>query len=491
TDLCLLVQTNYSCQCIGQTLYCYDLKLKHIPQLPMSSKFIQWDSWILAKNNFKYLLARSFAGHTIYTIDLDSNHLLSIEANAFNGINGSSLRQLILSNNNLSHVHPSVFQHVPNIQKLFLNNNQFRSSTTVFYLNNLEVLELDQQQNDEEEFLPDLSAVISLTALSLKSNRIRNLKSSNIFPSNLQSLKLTDNLIDRLSPRLFRFVPNLRYLYLDLNIIETIDPDTFLDTRYLLELNLAGNRLTLIPDRTVLEKLPYLKILNLSSNLLTHLLPNSFDTLLNLEELYLSQNQIYSISPYTFCIDQNPFQSLLSIDLSLNRLKTVDYCTFSDKNIAFINFDHSKQIRCSCSLNKLKSIDHIELKGYCNLNQHIMSLPSDKFEKCLNWTRDECKNSCGYSNTLDLKTARMPRQPKAVKDPNAPKRPLSTFFLFSQDERPKIKKDNPSLSVAEIAKVIGERWRGIGDDAKRKYEERAKTEKARYEKELADYKASK
>ncbi|CAF4497856.1 unnamed protein product, partial [Rotaria magnacalcarata] len=38
----------------------------------------------------------------------------------------------------------------------------------------------------------------------------------------------------------------------------------------------------------------------------------------------------------------------------------------------------------------------------------------------------------------------MPRAPKSQKDPNAPKRPLSTFFLFSQDERPKIKKDNPS-----------------------------------------------
>jgi hypothetical protein len=82
----------------------------------------------------------------------------------------------------------------------------------------------------------------------------------------------------------------------------------------------------------------------------------------------------------------------------------------------------------------------------------------------------------------------MPRASKAQKDPNAPKRPLSTFFLFSQDERPKIKKDNPSLSVADIAKVIGERWRSIGDDKKRGYEERARQEKERYDKEVAEYK---
>ncbi len=82
----------------------------------------------------------------------------------------------------------------------------------------------------------------------------------------------------------------------------------------------------------------------------------------------------------------------------------------------------------------------------------------------------------------------MPRANKAQKDPNAPKRPLSTFFLFSQDERPKIKKDNPSLSVADIAKLIGERWRSIGEDKKRHYEERARQEKERYDREITAYK---
>ena len=82
----------------------------------------------------------------------------------------------------------------------------------------------------------------------------------------------------------------------------------------------------------------------------------------------------------------------------------------------------------------------------------------------------------------------MGRAGKTPKDPNAPKRPLSTFFLFSQDERPKIKKDNPALSVADIAKLIGERWRAIGEDKKRHYEERARVEKERYDREIAEYK---
>jgi hypothetical protein len=51
---------------------------------------------------------------------------------------------------------------------------------------------------------------------------------------------------------------------------------------------------------------------------------------------------------------------------------------------------------------------------------------------------------------------------KAGKDPNAPKRPLSAFFLFSQDERPDIKKKTPSLSVGDISKEIGARWKKVG-----------------------------
>jgi len=85
------------------------------------------------------------------------------------------------------------------------------------------------------------------------------------------------------------------------------------------------------------------------------------------------------------------------------------------------------------------------------------------------------------------KNLKMPRASKQ-KDPNAPKRPLSAFFIFSQDERPKIKLQNASLSVADVAKVIGEKWRSAPDDLKRRYEKAAKEAKERYEVELQAYK---
>ena len=41
---------------------------------------------------------------------------------------------------------------------------------------------------------------------------------------------------------------------------------------------------------------------------------------------------------------------------------------------------------------------------------------------------------------------------KPMKDPNAPKKPLSAYFLFSQDERLKVKGENPDYSITEVAK---------------------------------------
>ena len=42
------------------------------------------------------------------------------------------------------------------------------------------------------------------------------------------------------------------------------------------------------------------------------------------------------------------------------------------------------------------------------------------------------------------------------KDPNAPKRPPSGFFLFCFEFRPKIKSANPGISIGDVVKKLGE-----------------------------------
>jgi hypothetical protein len=75
------------------------------------------------------------------------------------------------------------------------------------------------------------------------------------------------------------------------------------------------------------------------------------------------------------------------------------------------------------------------------------------------------------------------------KDPNAPKRPLSAFFLFCADERPSVKVSHPEYSVGEVAKEMGERWSQVTPEQKSKFEAAAGIEKQRYEKDMVSFKA--
>ncbi|CAF1509315.1 unnamed protein product [Adineta steineri] len=82
----------------------------------------------------------------------------------------------------------------------------------------------------------------------------------------------------------------------------------------------------------------------------------------------------------------------------------------------------------------------------------------------------------------------MPRKSKkTLKDPNAPKRPLSGYFLFARDERPKIKLIEPNLPTTDVMKMIGERWSNLDIDLKRQYGKLAAEEKLRYDQEMIVY----
>lgn len=83
------------------------------------------------------------------------------------------------------------------------------------------------------------------------------------------------------------------------------------------------------------------------------------------------------------------------------------------------------------------------------------------------------------------------RKKKRQKDPDAPKRPLSAFFWFCNDERPKVKATMPDSTVGDVAKELGRRWNECTEDQKSKYEALAAKDKARYEKELKAYKSGK
>jgi len=82
-------------------------------------------------------------------------------------------------------------------------------------------------------------------------------------------------------------------------------------------------------------------------------------------------------------------------------------------------------------------------------------------------------------------TAYKPQKKK--KDPNAPKQPLSAYFIFSSEERLKVKAENPSFSICEVAKELGRRWADMAPEVKQRYQQMAEEGRQKYDQDMAAY----
>jgi len=87
----------------------------------------------------------------------------------------------------------------------------------------------------------------------------------------------------------------------------------------------------------------------------------------------------------------------------------------------------------------------------------------------------------------DKKAKKGKKTEKKKKDPNAPKRPLSAFMYYSQKQRPNVKKENPTATFAEVAKILGEQWKALDASLRKEYDKSAADDKKRFEKQKAAY----
>jgi len=78
---------------------------------------------------------------------------------------------------------------------------------------------------------------------------------------------------------------------------------------------------------------------------------------------------------------------------------------------------------------------------------------------------------------------------KKKKDPNAPKRGLSAYMFFANEQRENVRDENPGISFGQVGKVLGDRWKALTEKQREPYEKKAATDKKRYEDEKAKYNA--
>jgi high mobility group protein B2 len=79
------------------------------------------------------------------------------------------------------------------------------------------------------------------------------------------------------------------------------------------------------------------------------------------------------------------------------------------------------------------------------------------------------------------------RNKRGPKDPAAPKRASGAYVFFTNEMRPKVLHEFPGIKFVELGKVLGERWRALTPEEKKRYEEMAGEDKVRFQMEMQQY----
>uniref|UniRef100_A0A3P9NCU4 Leucine rich repeat containing 32 n=1 Tax=Poecilia reticulata TaxID=8081 RepID=A0A3P9NCU4_POERE len=164
--------------------------------------------------------------------------------------------------------------------------------------------------------------------------------------SSLDQLKMTGNVLIKLSPSLFGESRSIRSLIIEDNLISEIAPQTFEPLSRLESLNLARNNLAFICDFTLHQ----VKYLNLSRNSVEFFVTPEDAVLYNIEVLDLSHNKLLYFPDVVneTTIQKNYFHAnwrlmpLVYIDLSFNRFASFPLETLSLLNsLETLNFSHN------------------------------------------------------------------------------------------------------------------------------------------------------
>lgn len=64
---------------------------------------------------------------------------------------------------------------------------------------------------------------------------------------------------------------------------------------------------------------------------------------------------------------------------------------------------------------------------------------------------------------------KVPAKKRSLKDPNAPKRPMSAYLAFSNSRRAEVKRQNPQMGNGELSRLLATMWRDAPPETRHKY----------------------
>uniref|UniRef100_A0A158PNA5 TIR domain-containing protein n=1 Tax=Anisakis simplex TaxID=6269 RepID=A0A158PNA5_ANISI len=330
----------------------------------------------------------------LQVINVSSNWLHSANIGISSECSVGQLLILDLSNNRIQSIGSTDLSALAAIRQLSLANNQIEHiDREAFHANTLlQHLDIESNRIQEMPLVPE--SVIDLNAannrLSIISNTMANLP-------NLISLNLSVNSIDASTP--FPIAASgLEILDLSFNRFENI-PISLIDNSApsLTHLNMRSNRIEQIPPNTF-DNFTRLQTLDLTSNRISELMENCFTGLEELTKLYISNNSIFQIGVTSF----DPIVQLTELDLSRNVLLEVPLAIgrlFKLKQLILSRNQISKTYKflfnklphlylLDLSYNKIASIESYVFSDLVRLNELSLShnsidqLAQDAFVKC-------------------------------------------------------------------------------------------------------------
>lgn len=356
------------------------------------------------------IIPKTLFKHTVHKnlkeIRLSNNELTEIRSNTFKSLN--SLEAVLLANNKLRSIESESFNRLPKISHVIISDNLLSHINPRSFANLPSLIKLELQNNLLFEFsFSYFENFSNPLQLNLSHNQISNCHAANII-INMEILDLNHNNFNRI-PKCLENIALLRRLFINFNIIESLEHNDFVYLTSLEQLTLHHNAITYVHKKAFFG-LQNLQILDLSSNLITHLHVAQFSSMPKLRILNLNSNNIKYLPKDVFT------NTLLEmIDLSSNAFSIVPSISLSEVGFTLRHF----------SINN-NNIDHIDsttfpdipFLQYLNLKSNKLTILPDnvftslsllqKLDLSFNPTRANFKELFHYAQNLkelDLSSA--------------------------------------------------------------------------------------
>ncbi|XP_059150135.1 toll-like receptor Tollo [Physella acuta] len=294
----------------------------------------------------------SIAGLEMASMGLDENVWMELT-------NLNSLMELDLSNNKISAINMEVMGQFLKLESLSLRNNNILFVHKDTFVNQTRLAQLDLSSNNLFDVPESLfRRQYLLKHLLLGYNRIKSIGQDAFAElKQLARLELKYNMLTNLPTRALYSLTNLVNLDLCCNTLTTLEPDLLAKTKALTYFNVSFNNLKEIP---VLSYAESLQVVDLSNNVITSLLPVTFQDLQALKKIVLSNNQLTSLHVRQF----KGCESLEVLDLSSNSLNKLDVDIFTFvKSIVEINLSNNQLTSFSQEFMSLVNLKILNLSG--------------------------------------------------------------------------------------------------------------------------------